>query len=101
MHDGFYLACSKDYDRDIDILHSKDEHFNASIDKFLEPGLFEVFDMRIIEEEGADGKKGLFLKMLSRVGDYLSMSVIDCELAHICGCNDDPDDDDGDDSLIG
>ena len=46
--EGFYLACSKDYDRDIDVLNSKRKQFHASVKKFLEPGLFKVYDMKVV-----------------------------------------------------
>jgi hypothetical protein len=36
---SFYLVTSKDYDRDIDILHSDDKNFNASLKRCIEPGL--------------------------------------------------------------
>jgi hypothetical protein len=43
----FYLITSKDYDRDIDIIGSKNRNFNASFDRHSEPGLFNVFDSKI------------------------------------------------------
>ena len=42
--DGFYIVTSKDYDRDIDILSSKDPKFNASVTRSIEPGLMTTFD---------------------------------------------------------
>lgn len=44
---NFYLVTSKDYDRDIDILNSEDPEFNATVDRFIEPGMLEVFDSLI------------------------------------------------------
>jgi hypothetical protein len=50
----FYFASCKDYDRDIDILNSKDETFNASIKRSIEPGLITVFDKEIKNIGGRD-----------------------------------------------
>jgi len=36
--DDFFLVTSKEYDRDVDILHSVDKTFNASFKRSLEPG---------------------------------------------------------------
>ena len=41
----FYLVTSKDYDRDIDILHTQSQDFNASIVRAIEPGLLEICDI--------------------------------------------------------
>lgn len=75
--DGFYIACSKEYDRDIDLLHSKRKEFNVSVKKFLEPGLFACYDMKVVTFHEGDmkGKKGLYI--LCRVGDYLTLEIID------------------------
>ena len=44
-HDkAFYLVTSKDYDRDIDILHSEEKSFNASFKRSIEPGGVFVYD---------------------------------------------------------
>lgn len=45
----FYLVTSKDYDRDIDILHSSNFEFNASILRKFEPGILTVFDSRKVD----------------------------------------------------
>jgi len=50
--DGFFLVTSKDYDRDIDILHSDDEDFNVSYLRQLEPGILKVFDSMILTRDG-------------------------------------------------
>ena len=55
--DGFCIACSKEYDRDIDILHSKRPSFHASVKKFLEPGLFRVYDMQLLKTPGDDHRE--------------------------------------------
>jgi hypothetical protein len=78
---GFYLACSKDYDRDIDVLHSKRQSFHASVVKFLEPGLFKVFDMQILKPSKESKKKAL--QILCCVGDYLWLEVIDLEMSEV------------------
>lgn len=48
--DEFYLVTSKDYDRDIDILHTYSENFNASIKRMLEPGMLDVKDSYVVQE---------------------------------------------------
>lgn len=40
----FYFVTSKDYDRDIDILHSEEKSFNASFKRSIEPGSLFVYD---------------------------------------------------------
>lgn len=45
----FYLVTCKDYDRDIDILHSNNFEFNASIHRKIEPGSLTVFDYRKVD----------------------------------------------------
>lgn len=77
--DGFFIACSKDYDRDIDILHSGNEKFASSVKKFLEPDLFKVYDMRVVTND--DGKRKL--NILCRVGDYLNYEIIDIAQAEV------------------
>jgi hypothetical protein len=49
--DQFFLITSKEYDRDIDILHSTREDFNASIVRSIEPGLLKIQDSIIIPDE--------------------------------------------------
>jgi len=45
--DAFFLVTSKDYDRDIDILHSEKQDFNVFFKRCIEPGLLQVFDSTI------------------------------------------------------
>ena len=73
---SFYIACSKDYDRDIDILHSTNQDFNSSVKKFLEPGLFKVYDMKITGD-----KDKQMINILCRVGDYMNFEIIDVQKA--------------------
>ena len=80
--EGFFIACSKDYDRDIDILHSNFEEFSSSVDKALEPDLFQAYDMAIVEHK-EKGKTKKLLEILCRVGDYLSLEIIDVEMAKV------------------
>ena len=83
-HEGFFIACSKDYDRDIDILHSKRESFHASVDKFLEPGLFKVYDMKLTKDKDSEtGEVKQMLSILCVVGDYLSLEVIETGLGEV------------------
>jgi hypothetical protein len=80
-HDGrFYLACSKDYDRDIDILDSENQNFNASLDYKIEPGLMEVFDA-VVDTNAKDKAKGM-MKILTKIGDFLYLDYIDIEKAN-------------------
>lgn len=41
---GYYLFLTKNYDRDIDILHTLNYEFEASMDRSIEPGIFKVLD---------------------------------------------------------
>ena len=85
---AFYLVTSKDYDRDIDILHSEEKNFNASFKRSIEPGSLFVYDSIVTGCEGDEAHKldhkgehkhsGLgLMKTLSKVGDYLYLDVID------------------------
>jgi len=47
LDDSFYIVCSKNYDRDIDILNTRLDDFNASIKRSIEPGLMKILDMCI------------------------------------------------------
>ena len=47
--DDFYLVTSKDYDRDVDILHSTDKSFNASFKRSIEPNSIHVYDSIITD----------------------------------------------------
>lgn len=49
--DQFFLITSKPYDRDIDILHSSEDDFNASIVRSIEPGLLKVQDTIIVPDD--------------------------------------------------
>jgi len=40
----FFLVTSKDYDRDVDILHSNYNEFNSSIKRRFEPGMLTLYD---------------------------------------------------------
>lgn len=53
----FYLITSKDYDRDIDILHSGSQSFNASVSRSIEPGLLIALDAICTHEEDKNGDK--------------------------------------------
>lgn len=79
--DGFFIACSKEYDRDIDLLHSKRSKFHASVDRHLEPGLFKVYDMQVVTVKEGEDKGKRLLSVLCCVGDYLSLEVIDVDVA--------------------
>jgi hypothetical protein len=53
--DDFYLVASKDYDRDVDILHSKDKLFNASLKRSIEPNSIIVYDSITVSSENKKG----------------------------------------------
>ena len=78
-NESFYLVTSKDYDRDIDILNSGDQNFNGSITRSIEPKLLKVFDTLLIPpKEGANPKKDKGqLRILSKLGDYIYLDIID------------------------
>ena len=79
-HQGsFYLCTSKDYDRDIDILHSEIENFNASFVRSIEPGLLNVYDT-IVFNDGTS-EQG-YLKTLMKIGDYLYLDTLDIGKCH-------------------
>ena len=94
--DGFYIVTSKDYDRDIDILSSNDEDFNASITRSIEPGIFKVLDTKLIppKKNDTDNDKG-YIKILSKLGDKIYFDTIDIsksyeddpEEGHISACS--------------
>ena len=75
--DGFYIVTSKDYDRDIDILSSHDEDFNASIARSIEPGLLRVMDTMLIKPKDGDPNDKGYIKILSKLGDYIYYDKID------------------------
>ena len=65
--DAFLLMTSKDYDRDIDIIHSENKDFNARFDRMIEPGLLQCYDSIIIEKPN----KMKVMKTLIKIGDFL------------------------------
>ena len=87
-YDGsFYLACSKDYDRDIDILMSDNHKFNASFKRCIEPGLLAVYDSLVVHEKQENGEVRSIMKVLMKVGDYLYLDQLDIDLC-LSNCND-------------
>lgn len=73
-NEDFYLFTTKDYDRDIDILNSNNDDFNASITRSSTPGVLKVYDSIIILENGRR-----LLKFLSSLDDKLYSDTIDLE----------------------
>jgi hypothetical protein len=71
--DNYYLVTSKDYDRDIDVLSSKDEEFNISAKRSIEPGALSVYDSIVVKSEKNH------LKLLSRIGDALYIDTLDID----------------------
>ena len=91
----FYLVTSKDYDRDIDILHSEEKNFNASFTRSIEPGGVFVYDSIVSGCEGGhhkDKKKADnmgSMKTLMKIGDYLYLDEIDISKSYKGECEDD------------
>jgi len=75
----FFLVTSKDYDRDVDILHSKEKRFNATFKRSIDPGSLKVFDSIIIPSPDKHPKKGL-MKTVMLLGTFVYVDVIDIEL---------------------
>ena len=87
--DDFYLVCSKDYDRDIDILHSGDMSFNGSIKRKFEPGNIKVYDSKLFKNNelkfletgrqfNEESERGL-IKIIMKVGEYLYFDTVDLD----------------------
>jgi hypothetical protein len=79
--DDFYLVTSKDYDRDIDILHSSEKKFNASFKRSIEPDSLNVYDSIITTNSSEDtdthnSHTGL-MKTIVKIGEVLYVDVID------------------------
>jgi hypothetical protein len=64
---------SKDYDRDVDILHSKDKSFNASLKRSIEPNSIIIYDSLAIQKDG----NPQLLKTIMKIGEFLYVDVID------------------------
>lgn len=79
----FYLVTSKDYDRDIDILHTQSQEFNASIVRAIEPGLLEICDIMMDEDDESDGN----MIIMSKTGDTMFVDTIQIDKCF----QDDPD----------
>jgi hypothetical protein len=76
--EDFYLVTSKDYDRDVDILHSKDKSFNASLKRSIEPNSIIVYDSKTVQIKGEeDNLQTGFLKTIMKIGEFLYVDVID------------------------
>ena len=65
--DDFYLVTSKDYDRDVDILHSTDKIFNASFKRPIEPNSIHVYDSIITDILHNDGYQPLIVFQLADI----------------------------------
>ena len=77
--DDFYLVTSKEYDRDVDILHSVNKSFNASLKRSIEPDSITVYDSLTINTNTRDSKSGL-MKTVMKVGELLYVDEIDIAL---------------------
>ena len=72
----FYLVTSKDYDRDIDILHAERPKFHASFDRYIEPNLLEVLDSKVILKD----EHQTLLQTLIRIGDTVYLDTLDLDM---------------------
>ena len=77
--DDFYLVTSKDYDRDVDILHSTDKIFNASFKRPIEPNSIHVYDSIITDILHNDDKTGL-MKTIMKIGESIYIDTVDIKL---------------------
>ena len=73
---------SKDYDRDIDILHSSEKEFNASFKRSIEPDSLNVYDSIITSgtndhiADHHNSHTGL-MKTIIKIGEILYVDIID------------------------
>ena len=75
---SFIFVTSNEYDRDIDILNSNDFKFNASIVRMVEPGMIQVFDIQICQND--KGFEQGLIKILINQDSYLFLDTIDISL---------------------
>ena len=77
---------TKEYDRDIDILHTVHKSFNASFKRSIEPGSIQVYDSMIVHEHGnhqhvshkVNENMGVNkLKTIIKIGEFIYVDVID------------------------
>ena len=68
---GYYLFLTKNYDRDIDILHTLNNEFEASMDRSIEPGIFKVLD-QFANSKGQ-------IKALSMLGSRLYIDTVEVD----------------------
>jgi len=74
--EAFFLVTSKDYDRDIDILHTENQEFNVSYKRCIEPGIMKVYDSMIYKLD----EHTTIMKTLTKIGDYLYMDECKVDL---------------------
>lgn len=66
---SFYLVTSKDYDRDIDIIHAEHKDENYYFDRFIEPGLLQCYDSNVVEDLNDFNKERNVMQTLMKIGD--------------------------------
>lgn len=71
VNNGYYLMLTKDYDRDIDILHTENHQYEASLKRSIEPGIFRVFDTLV--------NKRNEIKTLTRLGNRIYLDTIELD----------------------
>lgn len=76
------MVTSKDYDRDVDILHSKEKSFNASLKRAIEPNSILIYDSMVQRDKNSDYG---YLKTIMKIGEFLYVDVIDIKKGHKIG----------------
>lgn len=73
-NNSFFLITSKDYDRDIDIIHAEYKSCNMHYIRFIEPGLLDVFDSVILK---SSDRVGSVLQTLTKIGDCVYLDSLE------------------------
>ena len=77
LDDDFLFTASKEYDRDIDILHTTNQNFDASLKRFIQPGDLRIYDSIITKKD--DHKYGI-LKIVMKVGQEIFVDEVDIDI---------------------
>lgn len=51
-NDGFYLACCKEYDNSVRLMHTHRDYFKAYLDWFIEKGTVRFYDIHVVQYRG-------------------------------------------------
>lgn len=80
---SFYLMTTKDYDRDVDIIHAERTNVKCFYDRKIEPGLMQVLDSNIIKKCLNKDKSQDLLQTLMKIGDYLYLDSVNVQLCDV------------------